>query len=381
RPDTPLGRALEREASAYARLEHPHVPSLHDYVSEAQRAWLVLADCGVPVRKALELPLPARVASAVGASVCRALSHAHERDMVHGGLAVEHVFVREDGRVSVLGFGLSPQREDSVEPLPLGHPGNLAPESALGQAPSVASDVFAIGALLFELLTGTSPFARQEASEGRAARTDEAPSLVSRGAVVPADLELLVKRCLSRLPGKRPESAAEIGRQLEALAEAAPDEVVRAALTGAQPAPKEDRRATFRPTAWGRGVLFWFGCIVGVAAAAGVVALVRHRESAHPRPPVTWELAPSEHPVHLRAVAHPWAHVVVDGVRRETTPFALPIVLSPGPHEIRFEHPNARTEVRRIDASPGESVFLDVSLKVERPLPTDPWEQPPDDSP
>jgi hypothetical protein len=66
----------------------------------------------------------------------------------------------------------------------------------------------------------------------------------------------------------------------------------------------------------------------------------------------------------LRVVAHPWAHVIVDGQEVEITPFARPIPLSAGSHYVRLEHPNAPVERRTIELTPGETLLLDVTLKV-----------------
>lgn len=73
----------------------------------------------------------------------------------------------------------------------------------------------------------------------------------------------------------------------------------------------------------------------------------------------------------LRVVAHPWAHVIVDGQEVEITPFARPIPLSVGSHYVRLEHPNAPVERRTIELSPGETLLLDVTLKVTQPKAAD----------
>jgi PEGA domain-containing protein len=69
----------------------------------------------------------------------------------------------------------------------------------------------------------------------------------------------------------------------------------------------------------------------------------------------------------LRVVAHPWAHVIVDGQEVEITPFARPIPLSAGSHYVRLEHPNAPVERRTIELTPGETLLLDITLKVSAP--------------
>ena len=78
------------------------------------------------------------------------------------------------------------------------------------------------------------------------------------------------------------------------------------------------------------------------------------------------ELAPAN-PGYLRVVAQPWAHVIVDGQKLETTPFARPIPLAPGTHYVRLEHPQAPTERRTLSVSGGETIVLDVVMQVRGP--------------
>jgi serine/threonine-protein kinase len=377
RPDSALGRGLRREAEAYARLDHPHVPQLHDLRVEEDRAWFVLSDCGEPLDRRWKAPLPWTLAAALGLQLSSALAHAHSRDQIHGRLGLEHVFFSESRGVQLTGFGLSPDSQDVVEPLELGSTGRLSPEVALGQPPSPASDVFAFGALLFELVSGQAPF-----SGTLQARHHEAPAL---GAVVPgapAEIEELLRRCLSRLPGKRPESILEVQQQLGAFLGQSADEVIARALARG---PESSKATSHRPRALApalsplsRGLLL--GLSFG-ALTTGTVVWWRSRIEPHAEIRRDIDLTPIEKPLSLRAVASPWAHVVVDGVLRETTPFSNPIRLQPGKHEVRFEHPRARTEIRHIEGGAGESIFLDVSLRVERPLPSGAVEAPPDDSP
>ena len=72
----------------------------------------------------------------------------------------------------------------------------------------------------------------------------------------------------------------------------------------------------------------------------------------------------------LRVVAHPWARVIVDGQEVEITPFARPIPLSAGSHYVRLEHPHAAVERRTVELTPGETLLLDVTLKVIAPKPS-----------
>jgi serine/threonine-protein kinase len=103
-------------------------------------------------------------------------------------------------------------------------------------------------------------------------------------------------------------------------------------------------------------VLLGGGTIQYVAGQRGARGHTRH---SHTR----LELVPKSL-AHLRVVATPWAHVVVDGQRVATTPFAHPIPLEAGVHYVRLEHPNAPVERRTVELVPGETVLLDVKLEI-----------------
>jgi serine/threonine-protein kinase len=86
--------------------------------------------------------------------------------------------------------------------------------------------------------------------------------------------------------------------------------------------------------------------------------------------------SPGAEAAELRVVAHPWAHVFVDGQQRETTPFARPIRLSAGTHYVRLEHPNAVAERRTVSVTAGEAVLLEVDMKVVAPQGSTPTPSP-----
>jgi serine/threonine-protein kinase len=113
-------------------------------------------------------------------------------------------------------------------------------------------------------------------------------------------------------------------------------------------------------------VLFAAGLLI-VGGVAGIqLVLERTQGEAARAGRGKLELVP-ESPAYLRVVAEPWADVVIDGQKVETTPFARPIPLRAGIHYVRLEHPQAPAERRTIDLAPGETVLLDVTMRVRRP--------------
>ena len=107
--------------------------------------------------------------------------------------------------------------------------------------------------------------------------------------------------------------------------------------------------------------------VLSVAGGAAIQLAFRASREGGERPRQgRLELAP-EQAGYLRVVADPWAHVIVDGQKLETTPFAKPIPLSAGTHYVRLEHPRAPEERRTIHLIAGETIVLDVNMKVDRP--------------
>jgi serine/threonine-protein kinase len=186
-------------------------------------------------------------------------------------------------------------------------------------------------------------------------------------------------RCLQKLPQDRFSSAQELGQALESIvAESndSPDRLVARAVSG-KASDEGDRPSLLRhigprrrrsPTVGlaFRGYLAALGLIVAGAVAIQYAA-ARTSESDARHKNTVLQLVPAR-TSHLRVVADPWATVIVDGQRVDTTPFAYAIPLSAGTHYVRLEHPKAPTERRTIRLTPGETVLLDVKMDVERPV-------------
>jgi serine/threonine-protein kinase len=283
--DPELRRRFEREAAALARLQHPHVVRLYDVVESDGRAALVLE-----LVEGESLAVHARSRVRVGwdearrlcAPVAAALAYAHGRGVVHRDLTPANILVeRASGRVVVSDFGLarlirSPRSISPSHGL-VGTPEYWSPEQAAGQDTAAPSDLYALGCILYELLSGRLPFE----GEGRLAAGlrrihRDAPSLADRCRDAPHEACALVDALLARAPEARP-SALETARALRADAAVLP----RAAssepgtgratlvLTGAAPTAElgtlARRRRPYRVVRAKR--------VVGAAAAAGVVGV------------------------------------------------------------------------------------------------------------
>lgn len=394
-PSSPLARSLRSEAVARGRLEHQNIVHLHDFQETDERLWFVLEDAhAVTLATRAGEPLPWPVAAAIAAITARALASAHESGVPHGRLTTDDVGWTRDGALKLDGFGLVSLEPNDSEPLEWSQAGGTSPERTVGQPPTELGDVFSLGALLYEMLTGIAPFGPSSSSEySTRVRNSAVPPVLAHVKDVPATLDLLTMQALRKLPSERIEGMEAFAERLEnLLPEAAPallanwvknadDDPVRVSLV-----PHPERRS-FPPevVVWTRRV----GTAAGFTVLGGAVALVafegpgpgwapwKSRDAFVAAAPV---LAPNE-ALAVRAVATPWAHVWVDGKHMETTPFSEPLLLTPGTHVVRFEHPNAPAEERKISGVAGQSLFLDVALRVQLPAPTTDVARTDDDTP
>ena len=238
--DDPARRErFEREAKAVAALSHPNILAIHDVGSDALTpgspviyAVTELLE-GETLRKRLATdPPPARKAVEIAVQIAGGLAAAHEKGIVHRDLKPENVFITTDGRVKILDFGLATQATPAVHWAPeaptvalatdpgtvLGTVGYMSPEQVRGERVDHRSDIFSLGAVLYEMLTGRRAFARDTAAETMTAiLKEDVADLSSSGRQVPVALERIVRRCLEKRPEERLQAARDVAIALEAV--------------------------------------------------------------------------------------------------------------------------------------------------------------------
>ncbi|MBV9405210.1 MAG: protein kinase, partial [Acidobacteriaceae bacterium] len=159
--------------------------------------------------------------------ICEGLQAAHAEDVVHRDLKPANIIVGRDGRTRILDFGLArPAEETGITRtgVLLGTPDYMSPEQALGQTADARSDIFALGVMLYEMLSGRLPFASQTSIDSFLMRTRQgAPPLHSLEPGIPAKLEQITMRCLEIDPARRYKSAGEILDDLNAPEGATPE--------------------------------------------------------------------------------------------------------------------------------------------------------------
>jgi len=381
-PSSPFASTLEREARLLSELDHPGILKVYDFVRRGERMWLVLEHVdGLPLDELLSrskrLSEPASVA--IGIRLAEALCHAHERGVVHRDLQPKNVLVSRRGEVKLLNFSLAvDERMPTAPELLDGSTGYLgpvymSPEQILGEPADPRSDLFSLGVVLYELIAGSRPFeGPNDRSTSLRIRQNPPPPITQGGVKVSGQVERLIARCLEKLPSDRIGSAHELRDSLalalvgiwDGTAEQAIQEGLAAVGLGekrpiaARPTARESRVVPLGSVALGLGLIGVAIVVSGLSLRRAFGAAEANRRAAAPLE------SPGVEAAELRVVAHPWAHVFVDGRQRETTPFARPIRLSAGTHYIRLEHPNAVAERRTLSVAPGELLLLEVDMKV-----------------
>jgi serine/threonine-protein kinase len=214
---------LRRETAALACLRHPNIVPVYDAGEVEGRPYFTMefVEGGSLAQKLSGTPQPARQAAALVTTLAEAVQVAHQGGIVHRDLKPANILLTADGTPKIADFGLARRLEGGAgltqSGVPMGTPSYMAPEQARGQARATgpAVDVYALGALLYELLTGRPPFRAETPAETVRQVIDQEPVPPARfNAKVPRDLETICLKCLQKDPGKRYVTAAQLGADL-----------------------------------------------------------------------------------------------------------------------------------------------------------------------
>ncbi len=324
-------RRFEQEARAVAALNHPNILAIHDVGQQGGTPFIVseLLE-GVSLRTELEHgALTPRKAVDYAAQIAQGLAGAHARNIIHRDLKPENIFITREGRAKILDFGLAKldpnaPAESAGETMTsspteagvvMGTAGYMAPEQVRGGTLDTRTDIFAFGAVFYEMLSGQRAFRRDTPAETMTAiLKEDPPDLTELPHPVSPGLERIVRRCLEKQPEQRFQSAKDLAFALEALT---------SSRTGAQAAIAAAPKS--RP--W---IRIASASLLGLAIGAAIVWLQRPA----PAPPPTFTRISYHRGEVIQARFAPDGKTVVYSAKLNATPIDTYIIREDYPEPV-----------------------------------------------
>lgn len=276
-------RRFEQEARAAGTLNHPNLITIHDVGTHDGSPYLVMELLeGETLREKLgengkKLRIPIRRAMDYGQQLANGLAAAHEKGIIHRDLKPDNVFVTKDGRLKLLDFGLAKVKEsvpsddpaaatrarDTTPGMIIGTVGYMAPEQVRGQETDQRTDIFAAGAILYEMVSGCRAFDGRSSADTMSAILNQDPPEIdnSSGQHVSPIVDRVIRRCMEKERAQRFESARDLAFALEAVTSSSTSQDTFAAGDGAP-------RRTKVSVAY---------ALLGLLAIAGATAWIAYR--------------------------------------------------------------------------------------------------------
>ena len=388
--DSQFAKRFEREAHFMASLQHENILHVHDFLKQDGSMFIIMEYVqGIDLFDLLEKRrmLPVDVAAIIALAVARALDYAHFRGIVHRDVKPANVMISRQGEVKLMDFGIA--RDDTQRDLTetgtgLGTPSYMSPEQILGDKLDFRSDIFSLGIVLYQMVTGQKPFVEDDShTVMQKIRLDRYTSPRKLNPLVPRQLEQVMARCMEKLPANRYGSTQALIddlmeflatrvrtnhsarlvlflREVGVISDAEADEILEAAGSRGTRRREQDRTLVKRTALSMSGVLV--GMLISLAA---IQLLARSSTPSHAAEPLA-EARGSQKVGYVRVVVEPWAEVHVDGRLRVITPTAERMELTPGRHFFKFVNPHYEPATREIAVEEGKLVHIDVRL-AERP--------------
>jgi serine/threonine-protein kinase len=356
---------FEREAKSLANLQHENIIHVYDFHRERGALFIVMEYVqGIDLYDLLEKcgRLPYDVAAIVAMQVARALDYVHYRSIVHRDIKPANIMLSRAGGVKVMDFGIA--RDTNFGDLTeagtgIGTPAYMSPEQVLGDKLDARSDIFSLGVVLYQMVTGKKPFVEDEKrSAMHKIRLEKHESVRKVNPEIPRELASIIDKCLEKQPRDRWRSAQHITLALErflakhiemnhharlvlflraqnVITELEAEEYLNPAALGgtsvlAAGPQNMQARHIVRSGIVAHGVTFGvFLLMLGLIHVAPL--------DATPSTPASTSAAKPGRGF-ARFHAYPWARIEVDGKDVGVTPFDAPLELAPGPHTVRFIH-------------------------------------------
>ncbi len=252
--DPELRERFRQEAKAAANLSHPNIVTVHDFGLDAARQQLFIVMEYVPgtdLKHILKQRGRLSIEEAVDlvAQACAGIGYAHRAGLVHCDVKPQNMLVTPEKRLKVVDFGIAralativPEERSEIV---WGSPNYFSPEQAAGGAPSPASDVYSLGVVLYELLTGYLPFRANTAQElARMHRETLPPMLRQLNPSIPEPLEQIVLKVLAKEPARRYRTADQLGRVLVSFGQTPPTTPLPTGTSSAAQPPSAGQQMT-----------------------------------------------------------------------------------------------------------------------------------------
>jgi hypothetical protein len=386
--DSGFAKRFEREAHFMASLQHENILHVYDFVKDRGTMHIVMEYVqGIDLYDLLDMTprLPGDVAALIALQVARALDYAHFRGVIHRDIKPANIMISKHGEVKLMDFGIA--RDDKLSDLTetgtgLGTPSYMSPEQILGDKLDFRSDVFSLGIVLYQMVTGRKPFVEDDArTVMQKIRLDRYTSPHKLNPEVPRALERIMARCMEKMPANRyPTTQALIDDLMDFLSSRVPinhsarmvmylrdlgvvtpdeaDEILAASTPNRTRRGASDR-SVLRSVWIVNAVLLLaiIGTGSALQAASGRIGGEPEQFTAETGTPVVPERAG-----YVRFVVEPWAEVQIDGQHVLTTPTARQIPLPPGRHYLKFVNPYFPEVNQEVWVRENETELVQVDL-------------------
>ncbi|PID38380.1 MAG: hypothetical protein CSA65_04965 [Proteobacteria bacterium] len=390
---------FEREAMSVASFQHENIITLYDFFRERGALFMVMEFVeGIDLYDLLERAerIPHEVAAIMALQVARALDYAHFRGVIHRDVKPANIIISRLGEVKLTDFGIArTEHSDLTEAgIGLGTPAYMSPEQIIGDHLDHRSDIWSLGIVLYQMLTGKKPFVDdEERSAMQRIRLDEAEPVKALCPDCPKELIAVIDQCMQKSPDDRYLSTQELVVELEhyvashvhtnyrarmvfflkeqgVISDEQTTAMLHPALIGggyggkARPLPR-------RPSGGGSQALGMLLLVLGVAlgGVGGWLGYERYGPGAQAAPkPAPGVCPPADRTQQygqLIVRVHPWANVKVDGKQLETTPLARPLMLPVGKHRVELTNPYFKTRTLEVVIRQNKAYQISETLEMK----------------
>jgi serine/threonine-protein kinase len=232
--DSGFLKRFQQEAHSAANLAHPNIVTVHDIGQDGYKHYIVMEfvegrTLKQIIRENGENPMPTSRALDLIIQVCKGIGYAHRANLVHCDVKPQNIIVTQDEQVKVADFGIARAISGATQQGQVsqvwGTPQYFSPEQAAGDVPTPASDVYAIGIMLFEMLTGQLPFVAESHTAMALKHLHTPPPLVTQyNPAIPSQFAQIVNKLLAKEPAGRYRTAGQLGRILSSYRQRSQEE-------------------------------------------------------------------------------------------------------------------------------------------------------------